>query len=65
MAGQKVFLVGMDKVRFRRPVVPGETLTLEATVTDVRHGMLRCEGEARVGDERVANGAFLATLARE
>lgn len=64
LAGRDVFLVGMDKVRFRRPVRPGESLRLEATVTDVRHGMLRCEGEARVGDERVANGSFLATLSR-
>ena len=64
LAGRTVYLVGMDKVRFRRPVRPGEDLTLTATVTDVRHGMLRCDGEAKVGDERVANGSFLATLAK-
>ncbi len=63
-AGQAVYLVGIDKLRFRRPVRPGETLVLEVTVTDVRHGMLRCQGVARVGDERVADGGFLATLAR-
>lgn len=28
--GQPVYLVGMDKMRFRRPVRPGDTLTLHA-----------------------------------
>jgi 3-hydroxyacyl-[acyl-carrier-protein] dehydratase len=63
-AGQAVYLVGIDKLRFRRPVRPGEVLELDVRVTDVRHGMLRCEGSARVGGERVADGTFLATLAR-
>ncbi len=64
-AGRAVYLVGIDKLRFRRPVRPGEELVLDVRITAVRHGMLRCEGAARVGDDRVADGTFLATLARE
>jgi 3-hydroxyacyl-[acyl-carrier-protein] dehydratase len=64
-AGRAVYLVGIDKLRFRRPVRPGELLELDVTVDDVRHGMLRCTGQARVGTERVADGTFLATLARD
>ena len=60
--GQAVYLLGFDKLRFRRPVRPGDELRLEVTVTAVRRGMWFFDGEARVGDERAADGSFLATL---
>lgn len=34
--GKVAMFAGVDKARFRRPVLPGETLTLEVTVTKFR-----------------------------
>lgn len=62
-AGQAVYLLGFDKIRFRRPVRPGNELRLEVTVVDRRRRMWFFEGLATVDGERVADGRFLATLA--
>lgn len=59
----KVFVFsGMDKVRFRRPVVPGDKLSL--FVDDIRHkmNMWRMHGTAKVNGEVAAEGTFTANL---
>lgn len=63
-AGKSVYLVGLDKVRFRRMIRPGESITLTATLTDARHGMWRFDVAAAVGDERAFSGQLLATVDR-
>jgi UDP-3-O-[3-hydroxymyristoyl] N-acetylglucosamine deacetylase/3-hydroxyacyl-[acyl-carrier-protein] dehydratase len=52
--GKVAVLLSMDKVKFRRPVVPGDQLILVAQSVRVksRTGHVRCS--ARVGDEVVA-----------
>lgn len=60
--GRPVYLVGMDKLRFRRPVRPGDTLRLEVRKVSERRRMATFEAEATVDGQRVANGSFLATL---
>jgi 3-hydroxyacyl-[acyl-carrier-protein] dehydratase len=62
-AGQAVYLLGFDKIRFRKPVRPGDQLELSVTVTSRRRTMWFFEGTATVGGERVADGTFLATVA--
>lgn len=62
-AGKPVYLLGYDKLRFRRPVRPGDELVLEVEVTDKRRKMWFFSGSASVGGERVADGTFLAALA--
>ena len=62
-AGAEVYLVGMDKLRFRKPVVPGDDLRLEVEVTGQKRGMWTFDGVATVEGQRVANGSFLATVA--
>jgi UDP-3-O-[3-hydroxymyristoyl] N-acetylglucosamine deacetylase/3-hydroxyacyl-[acyl-carrier-protein] dehydratase len=51
-------LLSLDKVKFRRPVVPGDQLILEASAVRVksRTGHVQCS--ARVGDELVAEAAI-------
>ena len=61
-AGAEVYLVGMDKLRFRRPVRPGDDLRIEVCVTNERRGMWTFDAEATVDGARVANGSFLATV---
>jgi 3-hydroxyacyl-[acyl-carrier-protein] dehydratase len=62
-AGSTVYLVGADKLRFRKPVRPGDALRLEVQVVSERRGMWTFEGTATVDGARVANGSFLATVA--
>ena len=55
-------LVGIDKARFRRPVVPGDTLRLECRVTRRRGPIIRFEGVARVDGETGAEAQLLAAF---
>jgi UDP-N-acetylglucosamine acyltransferase len=42
---------GIDGVRFKRPVVPGDVLRLEVTIEKVRGPLIKCSGKTFVGDE--------------
>ena len=54
------YLVGLDRFRVRRMVVPGETLRLSATLQRKRLGFYVFEGSAVVGEDVVATGSWLA-----
>ncbi len=60
-----VLLMGLDKVRFRRPVVPGDTLTLDVELIKVRGPIWRVKGTATVDGERAAQAELLATFTPE
>ncbi|TDR73846.1 3-hydroxyacyl-ACP dehydratase FabZ [Paludibacterium purpuratum] len=45
------FFVGIDKARFRRQVVPGDQLTLEAVQLQSKRGIAKYSAIARVGGE--------------
>lgn len=55
---------GVDEVRFRRPVVPGDQLVLEMNLIKRRPGLWKMKGIARVGDEVVVEGILTAAEAR-
>lgn len=48
--GRLALFAGIEKVRFRRPVRPGETLDLVTTITRTRGPIGWGEGVAKVGD---------------
>jgi len=52
--GQLAVLLGMDKVKIRRPVVPGDQLILEARTVRVRSRTGHCRCRALVGNNLVA-----------
>ena len=52
--GRVGVLAGLDHVRFRRPVVPGDQLRLEVTLLKRRRPMWKMRGTARVGNHIVA-----------
>lgn len=62
-SGGGVLLMGLDKVRFRRKVVPGDVLRLEVEVSRVRGPTWRVQGHASVGGERAAEAVILAAFA--
>lgn len=61
----KVYLMSMDKVKFRRPVVPGDQLHLEVQSISIHSRGWRFKGEAFVGKRLAAEGEFLATVVQE
>ncbi len=63
----KIFLfTGVDKVRFRKPVFPGDSMYLNITYDRHRMSLWRMHGQAVVQDRVVAEGMFSATIvARE
>ena len=59
---QVLFFLGADKVRWRRPVVPGDRLDLEVELKEDRRGIVRMQARATVGGERAAEAEILATI---
>ena len=55
------FLVGMDKVRFKRPVEPGDQLVLQARLLRTRRGIWVFDCDARVDGKVVASAEIMCT----
>ncbi len=51
---------GVENIRFRRQVVPGDVLTLEMSLLKRRRGIWKMAGVAKVGDEIAVDGILLA-----
>lgn len=49
--GKLGVFTGIDKCKFRRQVVPGDTLRIEVEMTALRRGIGKAEGKAYVEDE--------------
>jgi len=60
-----VFFLGMDNVRFRKPVIPGDQLRLELEITKHRQSIWRFKGKALVEGKVVAEGDILAMVGDE
>lgn len=60
--GQLAMLAGLDGFRFRRPVVPGDTLRLEVELVRMRGPVGRVRGRALVEDQVVAEGEITFAL---
>ena len=63
MVADDAFLAftGIDKARFRRPVVPGEILDLHAELISVRRNIYQFKGEALCEGKRALTVEFLAS----
>ena len=55
-----VFLTGIDKARFRKPVVPGDQLIFELRLLKQRTKLVRMAGVATVDGEKVAEAELMA-----
>jgi len=55
-------LVGVDRVRFRKPVVPGDTILFNSEVTKCRGRLWAFEVSATVDGQKVAEAEILANL---
>jgi beta-hydroxyacyl-ACP dehydratase FabZ len=57
-----VFLVSVDAARFRKPVVPGDTLRLEMTVIKRKGSVAKMAGRATVDGVLVAEAEVMCKL---
>jgi 3-hydroxymyristoyl/3-hydroxydecanoyl-(acyl carrier protein) dehydratase len=55
----KVYLVGIDKARFRSVVEPGQEVRFHVEVGEERLSMLTGKGKAMVGDTKVADATLI------
>jgi 3-hydroxyacyl-[acyl-carrier-protein] dehydratase len=58
-AKTRFFFVGIDKARFRRPVVPGDQLILTAQLQRTLRGIWRFSTAASVGEHEVAHAEMM------
>ena len=63
-AGSLVYFLGIDKVRFRKPVVPGDQLRLKLTTIRQKQKVFKMRGEAYVEDTLVAEAELMAAIER-
>ncbi len=60
--GKLAFFAGIDKARFKRQVVPGETLKLECRITRTRGAIGFGDAIATVGDELACSAELMFAL---
>jgi 3-hydroxyacyl-[acyl-carrier-protein] dehydratase len=63
--GMVYYLVGLDKVRFKRPVVPGDRLMLEATYLRHKRNIWAFSCRAEVDGEFVASAEIMCAAAEQ
>jgi 3-hydroxyacyl-[acyl-carrier-protein] dehydratase len=56
-----IYLMSIDNAKFRKPVTPGDRLTLTLTVLKHKMTVWKLKGVASVDGETVAEAEFLAT----
>jgi 3-hydroxyacyl-[acyl-carrier-protein] dehydratase len=56
------FFTGIERVRYRRPVYPGDVVVIEANVVRLRSRMGLLKGVARVDGKAVAHGSMTFAL---
>ncbi len=57
-----VYFVGIDGARFKRPVVPGDRLILEATILQNRRGIWKFSAKATVDGQLATEAELMCTL---
>ena len=57
-----VYFTGLDNVKFRRPVMPGDTIYFRVEMIYLRRGICRMKGSAYVDDELAAQAEMQAIV---
>ena len=63
--GKLALFAGLDKVRFKRPVRPGDVLSMRVTLERMRGPIGRGRGVATVDGQLAAEGEFLFAVVTE
>lgn len=62
LEGKLVYFMSIDSARFRKPVVPGDTLQVQVTAQQRRGQVWKFKGEAHVEDSLVAEAVYTAMI---
>ncbi|TDT62402.1 3-hydroxyacyl-[acyl-carrier-protein] dehydratase [Fonticella tunisiensis] len=62
--GKLAVFTGIDKLRFRKQVVPGDTLIMEAELVAIKRGIGKAKVSARVGDKIAAEGELMFAVVK-
>lgn len=57
-----IYFMGIDGVKFRKPVLPGDQLIMEVKVVSLRGKICKMRGEAFVDGAKVAEAEFMSML---
>jgi beta-hydroxyacyl-ACP dehydratase FabZ len=60
--GSLIYFMGMDKVKFRKPVTPGDQLIFEMKFLKQRRNVFKMSGTAYVDENVVAQAELMATF---
>jgi 3-hydroxyacyl-[acyl-carrier-protein] dehydratase len=60
--GKLVYFMSIDEARFRKPVVPGDSLYIHVSKIQNRRNVWKFKGEAKVGDTLCAEATFGAMI---
>lgn len=61
-ARKVIYFMGIDAVKFRKPVLPGDQLLMEVKVLQFKGRVCKMRGEAFVGGQKVAEAEFMSML---
>lgn len=59
------YFASIDNVKFRKPVLPGDTLRFELKCTSMKTFLTKMHGEAFVGNDKVCEGDFMAKVMKK
>ena len=57
-----IYFMGIDAVKFRKPVLPGDQMIMEVKVVSLRGKICKMRGEAFVDGAKVAEAEFMSML---
>jgi UDP-3-O-[3-hydroxymyristoyl] N-acetylglucosamine deacetylase/3-hydroxyacyl-[acyl-carrier-protein] dehydratase len=59
------YFASINNVKFRKPVLPGDTLRFELKAVSMKRGLAKMHGDAFVGENKVCEGDFLAKVMKK
>ena len=60
--GKKTNFVSIDKVKFKRKIVPGETLSIKAVLDSFKRGIAKGNAKSYINEEPACSAEFIVTL---
>ena len=57
-----IYLIGIDRCKFRKPVLPGDQLVIEVEMLSIKSRISKCRARAKVGEALVAEAELLSTF---
>ena len=56
------YFMGIDEVKFRKPVVPGDQIRMEIEILNLKRSVIKMSGKSFVDNKLVAEGIFTAVV---